>query len=820
MFQRQILRSVDGRSRSKLDKVVRMSPGVTHPHPMIRVENINSIKDGVSDRPLYDDANSFDSINSEELALAKAGLSGNPDIATPSRTPSPDETRADIVRAAQHREAFEWAEQDAKERVARGDKNAPYIFGGFPTWVNWDLFTRLENAERQETGQAPLPRMTRATRPEMLQDIHDEWYATRDKWADRFWDPRWATFMRTTGNPIQKELADQRKTDMGRALEAARVYQRESSELMLAKREFSRGYMWDGGYMHQDWQLVKEKSWRWAVEHENDERRAAGRAPLPRYDPGMSHDDWHDVRDVWATTASKWAEKRKDPSWVKRDQREGMTPERRLQLEQQFLKSRQQHKVIHKTSGHHSLEAPRPDGLGKIRHDSTIEELTQRQEVYMYAQGGTPKVSEADLVDRKLERPVHLDGLLQPLTMAHSRPPVVSSGGVSIRRGEGSVQHGSSGAGHGGPSHDGWGDRALDDDTSTFNSASSDEMPLVKPFLRTPHRLPPRPPSDDDASTVESTNSEELPPVNPSVRPRSRSQGSIIVHAPSIRPPSVPSDDDTSSYNDTSSEDLPVNSYLRNPYGPPRPPPAGPLPDWMLQKTSDPPSSSTQSLPNRNLTMSSVSKTKKPGILKGILKHTVSTQRKDNDNDNQNVPDGANTQRRNGRSTQDSFAGIISRGHFHSEVSLIDNPWAEIHRTAHRAVVQFIRFDRNHPFSMTSPHALDYEGKLYPSAIHLWHAMRFLRRPAGRGRGRTEEVWHPEFAEGIRQASEPELYADQCAHAGAIGKDRSIMQPLQRPDWEDIKMDKIDEVLALKFTQHPSEFKCCCICSFADSLFF
>jgi predicted NAD-dependent protein-ADP-ribosyltransferase YbiA (DUF1768 family) len=120
--------------------------------------------------------------------------------------------------------------------------------------------------------------------------------------------------------------------------------------------------------------------------------------------------------------------------------------------------------------------------------------------------------------------------------------------------------------------------------------------------------------------------------------------------------------------------------------------------------------------------------------------------------------------------------------------------------------VQPIRFDRNHPFSMTSPHALNYEGKLYPSAIHLWHAMRFLRRPVGRGRGRTEESWHPELAEGIRKASEPELYADQWAHAGAIGKDGTIMRSLQRPDWEEVQMEKMDEVLALKFTQHPSEY--------------
>jgi hypothetical protein len=657
----------------------------------------------------------------------------NPDP-SPTDVPSPDVAEVDMARAAQHRDAFEWAEQDAKERVAKGDKNAPYIFNGFPTWVNWDLFTRLENAEREEERQPPLPRVTSTTRPEMLQDIYDEWHETRDKWVDRFWDPEWSRFMHEVGTPIQQELADERKTTMGHALEAARVYQRENSELPLAKREFSRGYMWDGGYMHQDWSWIKEEPWRWTVEHENDERRATGRAPLPRHNSGMSHDDWRDVRDVWHTTASKWAEKRKDREWAKRDRREGITPERRHQLEQQFLKSRQQHKVIRKASGQRSREALRPEERDKIRHDSAMEELARRQEAYKYAQGGTPKVSEAELARRKWADQ-ELNEMMRTPATTHLRP-ASSIGHASTRRGEGSVRHGGSSIGHAGPSRDGWGGRAIDDDTSPYDDTSSEDIPPVNPYLRTPNGLPP-------------------------------------------------------------------------------PPPADPLPDWMRQKTSDPPSSSMQSMPGRNPTLPPVSKPKKPGMLKGILKRTLSLQR--NNNNNQSGSGRSGSQRRNGQSTQHSFAGIFGHGHSQSEVSPVDNPWAGVHRTAHPVAVQPIRFDRNHPFSMTSPHALDYEGKLYPSAIHLWHAMRFLRRPAGRGRGRTEEVWHPELAEGIRQASEPELYADQWAHAGAIGKDGTIMRSLQRPDWEEIQMDKMDDVLALKFTQHPSEFNCCCICSFADS---
>ncbi|KAG8717409.1 hypothetical protein FRC08_007534 [Ceratobasidium sp. 394] len=348
-----------------------------------------------------------------------------------------------------------------------------------------------------------------------------------------------------------------------------------------------------------------------------------------------------------------------------------------------------------------------------------MELLARRQEAYKQAQtGGTPRISEAELARRR-QAQQELDDLMRTPATVHPRP-ASSVGHGSMRRGEGSVRLGGSSVGHR-ASREAFG-RPLDDDTSPYDS----------------------------------TSSEDIPPANP---------------------------------------------YLRAPGGLPAPQPVDPLPDWMRrQKTSDPPSSSLQSGPGRNPSVPSVNKPKKPGILKGILKRTLSMQR----NNHQNGPGRNNSQRRNDQPGHNSFGGAFGHGHSRSEVSPVDNPWAGVFRSAHPVTVQPIRFDRSHPFSMTSPHALDYEGKLYPSAIHLWHAMRFLRRPAGRGRGRAEESWHPELAEGIRQASEPELYADQWAHAGAIGKDGSIMRSLQRPDWEEVQMDKMDEVLALKFTQHPS----------------
>ncbi|KAG8792202.1 hypothetical protein FRC12_006839 [Ceratobasidium sp. 428] len=298
------------------------------------------------------------------------------ELPLPGESPSLDVTEVDVARRAQHREAFEWAEQEAKIRFEQGDDSAPYISNGFPTWVNWDLFARLENRERRDHGEEPLPRVTSVTKPEKLQDIYDEWHATHDKWVDRFWNSGWDWFIREIGEPIQRELAAERQTQMGRALEAARVYQRENWELPWAKHEFSRGYLWDKGYMHEDWQRIKAKTWRWVVEHENDERRAIGRAPLPRFTPGMSQDVWRDIRDVWHTTGDKWAKKRKDSEWFKRDRRESITPEQRMRLEEQFLHSRLEQHEIRETTDPHSL---RPGEEDQVRHDSVVELLAQRQ---------------------------------------------------------------------------------------------------------------------------------------------------------------------------------------------------------------------------------------------------------------------------------------------------------------------------------------------------------------------------------------------------------------------------------------------------------
>ncbi|CEL53210.1 hypothetical protein RSOLAG1IB_06176 [Rhizoctonia solani AG-1 IB] len=235
-----------------------------------------------------------------------------------------------------HRRAFEWAEEEASQRLLRGDPGARYIYSGFPTWTNWDLFTRLENAERLRNRRPLIRRLSNSVEPEDLIDIYYEWRDLRDKWEDRYWDPAWAPFMHDNGGPIHQELRDEQQTPMGNALEAARICEREKYDVPWAEDEFTRGYLWDEGYIHTDWLWIQQHIWRWCVEHENDERRAVERAPLPRFLPWMNSDSWREVRSIWHIVANKWAEKRKDLSWLEWDQREVVTDEERYLLEESF----------------------------------------------------------------------------------------------------------------------------------------------------------------------------------------------------------------------------------------------------------------------------------------------------------------------------------------------------------------------------------------------------------------------------------------------------------------------------------------------------
>ncbi|KAG9078845.1 hypothetical protein FS749_009096 [Ceratobasidium sp. UAMH 11750] len=269
--------------------------------------------------------------------------------ASRSGTPSRNLSDAEAVQE-KHRIAFMRAERDAEASLARGDADARYIFNGFPIWVNWDLYTRLENLERQMRGRELLPR---ASRPHMRQAIYREWYITRNKWADRLRDPKWARFMNETGRILAARLLE-RQTSIDHALNSARAYFREKTELPFSRRQDRGEYRWDNDYRHREWRWVEERTWRWIVERENDERREKGRVPLPRYVSGMSQGNWRDVWDVWYTIAYKWLERLNDPEWVARDQRESACPERQLRIRKKEL-ARRQHGVVPRSIDYKSL---------------------------------------------------------------------------------------------------------------------------------------------------------------------------------------------------------------------------------------------------------------------------------------------------------------------------------------------------------------------------------------------------------------------------------------------------------------------------------
>ncbi|KDQ15494.1 hypothetical protein BOTBODRAFT_31815 [Botryobasidium botryosum FD-172 SS1] len=93
-------------------------------------------------------------------------------------------------------------------------------------------------------------------------------------------------------------------------------------------------------------------------------------------------------------------------------------------------------------------------------------------------------------------------------------------------------------------------------------------------------------------------------------------------------------------------------------------------------------------------------------------------------------------------------------------------------------------FDSSEPFSgfvMSSSHCVLYKKKLYPTAEHLLQAHRFLKNKG-------------KVAEEVRTCSRDPKVALRFAMS-KCGE--------QRKDWDQIKLGKLEEVVYLKFTQHP-----------------
>lgn len=82
-------------------------------------------------------------------------------------------------------------------------------------------------------------------------------------------------------------------------------------------------------------------------------------------------------------------------------------------------------------------------------------------------------------------------------------------------------------------------------------------------------------------------------------------------------------------------------------------------------------------------------------------------------------------------------------------------------------------------FGLESPHPVSYQSKSYPTALHLFEAMRYLPD-------------RPHIAEFIR-----------TCHVEDLGfRTTSQYRIWQRQDWDEVAVEKLEEVLLDKFTQH------------------
>lgn len=88
-------------------------------------------------------------------------------------------------------------------------------------------------------------------------------------------------------------------------------------------------------------------------------------------------------------------------------------------------------------------------------------------------------------------------------------------------------------------------------------------------------------------------------------------------------------------------------------------------------------------------------------------------------------------------------------------------------------------------FATSSPHPILYDGALYPTAEHLFQALKFVD-------GR------PDIAEYIRTSS------PRPSQAHSLGK---AYQAFVREDWHIVQIAKMNEIITLKFSQHPELVK-------------
>ncbi|KAA1479174.1 DUF1768-domain-containing protein, partial [Dentipellis sp. KUC8613] len=93
--------------------------------------------------------------------------------------------------------------------------------------------------------------------------------------------------------------------------------------------------------------------------------------------------------------------------------------------------------------------------------------------------------------------------------------------------------------------------------------------------------------------------------------------------------------------------------------------------------------------------------------------------------------------------------------------------------------VRFSGYGQYAGFLHHSPHNILYDDELYPTALHLFEALKFLDH-------------RPDIAERIRE----------CQRAEEVYAISSSMAEYTRPDWHSVAISMMDEVLHHKFRQH------------------
>ncbi|KAJ7604668.1 hypothetical protein DFH06DRAFT_274695 [Mycena polygramma] len=118
------------------------------------------------------------------------------------------------------------------------------------------------------------------------------------------------------------------------------------------------------------------------------------------------------------------------------------------------------------------------------------------------------------------------------------------------------------------------------------------------------------------------------------------------------------------------------------------------------------------------------------------------------------------------------------RGIISAQDAATSNPAPQPMPARQRVFVYPYRKDQYHGLSTRSPHPVEYSGKLYPTCEHLFQAFKFMDN-------------RPDIAESVRTVSKSPLTFSE-AHVEH-----------QHPDWERMRVSKMEIAVWHKFCQHP-----------------